>query len=332
MQNMGRNYRPSTPNTSVHYRPSWVKQSGFGQNYIIMSYYYYPPKIPAGFSLYHVASQMMGRSVHYVSPSIVTCHDVIAFRMTSNHPLLNRSLQKKHLRALTKADRIIFISKCTKDDFLSVFDYKEENTNVIYHAASDVFQPRNKRSCRAELGLPLDRPMVLYVGSEAPRKNIKTLLRSIYKVKKQAPEILLVRIGQQRKMSRILVEKLGLEENILYLKNLSEETLAKSYNAADVYVSPSLYEGFGLPILEALKSGCPVIASNVSSLPEITGGAAILHPPLDVDAFAGSIETMLDSQSVRDDYAARGILRAEQFTWQIAAQKTLNIYRQILGT
>lgn len=298
--------------------------------YGLTSYYYYPKKIPKGFSLYHISSQMMGKSVRFVSPAVVTCHDLIPFKMRSNHPGFNQYFRRKHLGALTDAAAIIFVSEHTKNDFLSRFDYKEENTAVIHHAASDVFYPRDRLSSRQALGLPLDPPIILYVGSEAPRKNVETLLHAVYKIKKQTQDIILVRIGAQGKKSRELAANLNLEKNILYFKNVPEEALAKFYSAADLFFFPSLYEGFGLPALEALKSGCPLIASNATSLPEITEEAALLHHPLNVDAFVASIEKILSNKSIRDEYRSKGIERAKHFSWENSARKTLEIYKKIL--
>ena len=250
--------------------------------------------------------------------------------MKSNHPRFNQYFRRKHLVALTDASAIIFVSEHTKNDFLSQFDYKEEDTAIIHHAASDIFHPRDKLLSRQELDLPLDPPIILHVGSEAPRKNVETLLCTIYKMKKQTPDIILVRVGAQGRKSRELVAELSLEKNIVYFKNIPEGTLAKFYNAADVFFFPSLYEGFGFPALEALKSGCPLIASNATCIPEITGEAALLHHPLDVDAFVASIEKVLSNKSIREEYRRKGIERAKHFSWENSARKTLEIYRKIL--
>lgn len=282
--------------------------------------------------MYHISSQMMGKSAAYVSPAVVTCHDLITFEVKSNHPRFTQYLRRKHLKALSQAAAVIFVSEHTKNDFLSQFDYEERNTAVIYHGASDIFHPRDRLLSREELGLPMGQPIILYVGTEAPRKNVETLLRTVYKIKKQAPDIILVRIGGQGRRSRELVAELGLEKHILYFRNLPEVKLAKFYNAADVFFFPSLYEGFGLPALEALKSGCSVVASNTTSIPEITGDAAILHHPLDVDAFVDSIETLLSNKSMREEYRRKGIERAMHFSWEKTAYKTLEIYRKILET
>ncbi|UCD38131.1 MAG: glycosyltransferase, partial [Fidelibacterota bacterium] len=210
--------------------------------YSVTSYFYFPKRIPHSFSLYHMSSQMMGRSLKYISPAIVTCHDMIAFRVKANHPAFTEHMRRKHLAELRRAKAIIFISRHTRDDFLSLFDYREKDTAVIHHAAGDHFQPRDKKSSRKALELPKDRPIILHVGSEAPRKNIATLLYALHQIKQQIPAILFIRIGSQGRRSRELTARLRLEENISYFKNQPEEKLAKFYNAADVFVFPSTYE------------------------------------------------------------------------------------------
>lgn len=317
---------------SVQYRPSWAKQRGFGKIYQLTSLYYFPKKIPVNFSLYHISSQMMGNSVRYVSPTVITCHDIIALRVRSNYSELARYLRAKHIASLVNASGIIFISEHTKNDFLTQFDYKEENTSVIHHGVSDTFQPRDKEVCREELRLPLNRPIILHIGTEEARKNTETILRAIHTLRKQDPAVLLVRIGGQSSRSRKLIEKLGLEKNTLYIQNQSELSIAHFYNAADVFVFPSTYEGFGLPVLEAMKSGCPVIASNATSIPEITGDAAVLLNPRDVNGFTKSIETILDDASLQIQMSKKGIERAHQFNWRKTALKTLDVYWKILNT
>ena len=321
-----------TNTLSVQYRPWWAKQRGFGKIYQLASLYYFPRKIFKGFSLYHISSQMMGNSVRYVSPTVVTCHDVIPLRVKSNYSTLTRHLRARHISSLLQASRLIFISKHTKTDFLSQFDYKEESTHVIPHGASDAFQPRDKAACREGLKLSLERPIILHVGTEERRKNTETLLRIIHSLKKQDPAVLLIRIGGQSSRSRRLIQKLNIEDNILYVQNQSEEALAQFYNAADVFVFPSTYEGFGLPVLEALKSGCPVVASNATSIPEITGNAAILVHPRDTVGFANSIETVLNDTSLQIRMSEKGIEQARPFSWKKVAEKTLGMYQKILDT
>ncbi len=331
MQNMRKNYSPSTPNTTVQHRLLSPKRSGFSKKYDLMAYYYFPQKIPQGFSLYHISSQMMGKSVQYVSPAVVTCHDIIPFKRKSSHSFISQHLRRKSLKAITRAKYIIFNSNYTKKEFLNHFNYNVEKTAVIHLGVSNIFQPRDKFQIRKKLNLPLNRPIVLHVGSEEHRKNVKTIIYSINKIKRQMPDILFIRLGRQRKQSRRLIEKLDLKENVFYVKrNQPEERVAEFYNAADVFAFPSTYEGFGLPVLEALKSGCPVVASSASSIPEITGDAAILHNPLDVEAFATSIETIINNKNISGEYAKKGIEQSKYFSWEITAKKTIQIYKRIL--
>jgi len=330
MQNMGKKYSANTPNTQVQRRPRWASQRAFDRQYDLMAYFYFPRKIPDGYSLYHLSSQMMARSVVYQSPAVVTCHDLISFKVKSNHSRLSQYIRKKQIMTLNRAAAIIFISQHTRNDFHALFDSWDGIEAVIPQAASELYQPRDKIACREELGLPATRPIVLHVGSESDRKNIPVLFRAVLLAKKQVPDILLIRIGHQRTTSRRLVEKLGLEKNILYVRKLPEEDLAKYYNAADVFVFPSYYEGFGLPAVEAMKSGCPLVAGDATSIPEIVGDAAILHHPMDVESFTQSILMILNSKSLQEKYSQAGIEQAGQFNWQNTALQTLDLYRRIL--
>lgn len=330
MQNMGENFSADTPDTHVQMRLPWAKQGGYGKLYGLMAYFYYPRKMPDGYSLYHISSQMMGRSAAYQSPAVVTCHDLHSFKVKSDRPRFNQYFLKKQVKTLQRAAAIIFISQHTRNDYLSIFGHYDGIEAVIPHGASDLYQPRDKFACREELGLPSTRPIVLHVGAEADRKNIPVLFRAVHLAKKQVPDILLIRIGGHRKKWHGLVEKFGLEKNILRVKNLPEDVLAKYFNAADVFVFPSLYEGFGLPVLEALQSGCPLVVGDATSIPEIVGDSAILHHPMDADAFAESIVKILNKPALQDKYSQQGIDRARQFSWQNTAQKTLDLYRRVL--
>jgi len=331
MQNMKRKYVASSSEISVQYRPFRLRGREFGRTYDLLSYYYFPKIIPKGYSLYHFSSQMMGNSVRYIHPAIVTCHDIIAFRFPGNHNAFSEYIRRKNIAAMTRASFIIFISDHTKNNFLKLFDFDESRTAVIYLGASDLFKPRDKMTCREELGLPLNRRIILHVGTEAPRKNPVTLFQVIKKLKSNIPDILLIRIGGKRPATKQIVTELSLTENVSYFGNLPEEKLVKFYNAADVMIFPSIYEGFGLPVLEALQSGCPLVASNATSIPEITGDAALLHDPMEVDSFVATIEKLLDNQSLREEYISKGLIQAKKFSWEKTARKTLEVYDKVCG-
>ncbi len=329
IQNMKKKHVKSLPGIPAQFRPFYIKGGNFDLTYDLLSYFYFPKVIPKGYSIYHISNQMMGNSVRYVHPTVITCHDIIPFKFRKNHNVLTEYIRRKNIIAMTKAAFIIFVSNSTKKDFLELLNYNESKTAVVYHGVSKVFKTRDKMSCRKELGLSSNRPIILHVGTEAPRKNPEVIYHVIKKIKKHITDILLIRIGPKRPETEDIVRKLSLSENVSYFGSLSEERLAKFYNAADVFLFPSFYEGFGLPVLEALKSGCPLVASNATSIPEITGDAAFLHDPMDVDSFAASVEKLLEDQSLREEYIAKGLTQARKFSWENTAQKTLEVYDKV---
>lgn len=331
MQNMGGNYSPSATDINVQFRPKWCKQVRFGKWYNINSYYYYPHKIPATHSLYHISSQMMGQSVRFVNPAIATCHDLIAYEHADNLKKIKQWIQRKHIKALRQASGLIFISEHSKNSFLRYFDYPDEKTVVIYHGTSSVFHPRDKSACRAELELPEEIPIIIAVGSESERKNLPVTLQVIQKLRSTFPDVLLIRIGGQSRFSREYLKANKLEENVCYKKHIPEETLAKYYNAADLLIFPSTYEGFGLPVIEAMSSGLPVITSNVTSLPEIVGDTRQIHNPMDVESFASRAEQILTSKWLYAELSEKNLNRAKNFTWDTVARQTVKFYREILG-
>lgn len=330
MQNMGLQYSPPDSDISVQYRPRFLRQEGYGKWYTLDSFYLYPRKIPGNFSLYHLSSQMMGRSIHYASPGIVTCHDLIVYESAKELTHLKKWIQKRHLKAILQASGIIFISEYSKKTFQRYFDYPEERMVVIHHAAGSHFTPMDKLKCREELDLPEKRPIIISVGSEAPRKNINILLEILWQLRKKIPLILLIRIGNERTPTRTYITDKGLTGNVIYREHVSEEDLAKYYNAADLFLSPSRYEGFGMPVLEAMQSGVPVIASNATSIPEITGAAAILHDPMDIHGFVTDAKRILTDAELSRKISDACRKRALGFTWEEAARQTVGFYQLIL--
>ena len=275
-----------------------------------LGYYYFSKKIPKDYSLHHITSQTMGKYCDKAVPSVVTCHDIIGIKFHENNPFFIRYFRKKHLENISKAERIIFVSEYSKKDFLEMYDYPEKKTNVIYNGVNkEIFKPRDKKYAREKLGLSLDRPIILSIGSEDPRKNLDTIFKSIKNLKKNIPDILLVRVGRKGKES--LIDKLDLEENVKYFKNnIPEQDLSLYYNAADLFVFPSYYEGFGMPIVEAFSSGLPLVASNASCIPEVTNNSALLSDPSDINGFTNNIEKILTDDKIRQEYISKGLKRA----------------------
>jgi glycosyltransferase involved in cell wall biosynthesis len=315
---------------TVQPRPRWAKPSGFGTAYLINSHLYFPRRIPAGYDLYHYSSQMMGASVRQARPAVVTVQDLIALRLGSNHPGLSTWLRRRHFGPLRQASGLVFASEYSRQDFLSTFDYPDDRTSVVHHAVAAGFAPRDRQASRNALQLAADRPILLHVGSDERRKDVTTLLEALPLLLRERPDLLLLRVGGASSRSRRVIARLGLERAVRYLPALSDAQLAACYSAADLFVFPSYYEGFGFPVLEAMKSGCPVVVARATSLPEIVGDAGVLFEPRDATALARSVGGLLDDPARRAALRALGIARAAEFTWERAARQTAAAYHRAL--
>jgi glycosyltransferase involved in cell wall biosynthesis len=300
--------------------------------YQLNGYYRCPRHIPSGYALHHASSQMMGAIVRHVRPAIVTVHDVIAARLARNHVGLAAVMRRRHLRAVTAARGLIFSSEHTRREFLSLYQYPADRCAVVHLGVAPAFSGGDRASARAALGLAPDRPVLLHVGSEERRKNVETLLAALARLARRRRDILLVRVGGGSSRSRRLIRRLGLAAHVRYCSDLAEADLVRWYRAADAFVFPSLYEGFGLPVLEAMACGCPVVAGDATSVPEITGDAALLVQDLrDPDVLAAALERVLGDPALAAALAAAGPRRAAAFTWTRAAAQTLEGYRRVLG-
>jgi glycosyltransferase involved in cell wall biosynthesis len=317
---------------TIQPRPRWAKGRGFGTTYQLTSHYYFPRRVPKGYDLYHFSSQMMGAGARHAGPAVVTVHDLIALRLGANHPGLSTWLRRRHFPPLLRARGLIFVSEYSRDDFLAAYDYPRARTSVVYHAVGAAFAPSDRLASRSVLGLEPGRPVLLHVGSEERRKNVETLLDAVATMVRARPDLLLLRVGGPSSRSRARIARHGLERHVRYLPGLSDAHLVAAYSAADLFVFPSYFEGFGLPLLEAMTSGCPVIAARTTSIPEVTGDAAVLVEPMDAAALAGEIGALLDDPSRRAWLARAGIARAAQFSWERAARQTAEAYRRALAT
>jgi len=174
--------------------------------------------------------------------------------------------------------------------------------------------------------------VVLHVALEHWRKNIPGLLRATAILKRTYPDILLIRVGTGRNSTLELIKSLDLTDNIRYVTANNENDLVRLYNAADVFTFPSFYEGFGLPVLEAMACGIPVVASNRTSIPEVVGEAGLLADPTNLSAMAQALKEVLSDRALAETLSDRGIQRAAIFTWDKTAAATGSIYGQLLNS
>ena len=265
----------------------------------------------------------------------VTIHD-LAFKYFPDH-FARKDLRRLNLFAdfaIHKADRLIAVSEATKRDILTFYPkINEEKIRVIHHG----FSIRTRESGNGERGsedvfsrlsIPgsMDKKYILYVGALQPRKNLGLLLDAFAQVKECHPEIGLVLAGEKAWMWEKTLEKIErhpCRKDIFLIGKVSFEDLAELYKKARMFVFPSLYEGFGIPVLEAQASGVPVICANNSSLPEVGGDAALYFDAQDVSALAGNIEKLWTDGALCQEFIRKGYKNIQKFSWDTCAQETL---------
>jgi glycosyltransferase involved in cell wall biosynthesis len=255
---------------------------------------------------------------------------------TARHAL-DRWFYRLALAGLRRADAVVAISEYTKRTLVEALGLPEERIEVVYPGVDhERFRPvAVPPAFRARYGLGEEGQTVLYVGSEDPRKNLGTLVQAFARVKAAHPGAKLVKVGAphvQEGRQKLLaqVKHLGLEEEVLILDSVPDGDLPLFYNAADLLALPSRYEGFGLPVLEAMTCGTPVICSDAASLPEVAGGAAWLVEPGDVDGWAGAIGTLLEDSDRWGELRQAGLERARAFSWAKAGRKMVDVYQGVV--
>ena len=192
-----------------------------------------------------------------------------------------------------------------------------------------IFKPGDRSDARKKLGLPMDKKIILHVGSEEPRKNINGLIKSFYGLAKEIPDSVLLRVGEKSSESEKLIGELGIGGKVTYLSGLGLTELSLAYNASDVFVFPSFEEGFGLPVLEAMACGVPVVASNAASLPEIMGEGGSMVEPGDLKKLTGAINAVLKDENIRQSLIDGGIKNVENFSWERTAKETKMVYDEV---
>jgi glycosyltransferase involved in cell wall biosynthesis len=269
---------------------------------------------------------------------VVTIHDCIHLMFPQYLPSrLGYAYARGSMWSATRqAERILTVSEASKRDILRFFDIPEEKVRVIYNAIDERFltPPDEATTERVRQRYQLDHSFVLYVGNIKPHKNLDRLIEAFGRARQEGPPGLqLVVIGDEVSKYpslRQMVHRHKLDKHVRFLGFQPQETLASFYRLAGAFVFPSLYEGFGLPPLEAMACGTPVITSNVSSLPEVAGDAALLVDPYDVDALARAMVQVFADSALRQTLIARGFARARQFSWADSASKIHAVYMDIL--
>ncbi len=239
--------------------------------------------------------------------------------------------------AVRNTDRIIAVSQSTSEDLQRLLGVSESKISVIYEAANPLFRPiddhQAMEAVRQRYGISDE--FLLFVSTIEPRKNLPTLFEAfrllLDRYSSTAKLVVVGKLGWLVDDSLVAVERLRLQKDVVFLQQVPPEDLLHLYNASCALVMPSFYEGFGLPALEAMACGTPVIVSNVSSLPEVVGDAGILVPPRDAEAIAVAMWRVLSDPRLREEMRAKGLARAACFSWEKAARQTLEVYHEVMS-
>ena len=293
----------------------------------------------------HFTAQQMASLLTFerdLHPVIITVHDIIPYMMRDNpeltdlHNFYDRWMDTLAMSNLRRADRIIADSDYTRRMLIEKLRISTEKIRVILLGLElDVFKPgvvtdEFKAQYRIEPGYKY----VLYVGSEMPRKNLSRLLEAFAIVKSKNANVRLIKIGSPNQSRHYMklqdqIYKLNLQNEVILQDHVSRDDLISFYNLADVFVFPSLYEGFGIPPLEAMACGAPIICSNTASLPEVVGDAALSIDPLDISGWAAAITEVLNNNDLRDLLRVKSLARSAQFSWERMARETIAVYHEV---
>lgn len=285
--------------------------------------------------LLHLPSQELGRYVKFLNYEnlLITVLDIIPPELCQPISKMSNYMHRLDLKGIEAAGHVIAVSEYTKKDLICKAGMSDEKISVIYCGVDhNIFYPRKENS-KIINNFRLNKPYILYVGSEQPRKNMNVLIDVFYKVKSECKNINLVILGKggiYRKNILKQIQRFDLSGDVIFLDYLPQGMLPELYSFSKAFVFPSLYEGFGFPVLEAMCCGTPVVASNASSIPEVVGDAGILLNPLDVKGFADAIINILNNEKERQEFIRKGLIQAKKFSWEKASQETFEIYKKFI--
>jgi len=289
----------------------------------------------------HIVDHGYGHLVSNLDPkrTIVTCHDLILLKCKSGElpikpPVIATKMFQYSIKGMGKAARIIAVSENTKKDILSYVRCDPARIKVIYQGINSKFRKIEDESflekIRRKYSLGSSSPGLLHVG-HSRYKNVEAVIQALAILKRDfgmSCELITVGLDFTPKQKR-LVDLLGVKKFIVTLNHVPIDDLVGIYNLADVLVFPSFYEGFGWPPLEAMACGTPVVTSNVGSLPEVVGDAAIMGHLLDYQGIAAAIYAVLTNSELRSGLISKGLKRASRFTWEKTAKRTLEVYEEV---
>ncbi len=287
-----------------------------------------------------VHSNYPGHMVATTKPFLVTIHDLGPLTHPEFFPRRSQWFTRYGLRfAIKRGDGFICVSHATREAFLQYaqdhyFTDLSDRTFVIHEGVAEKFfsPPPNMQEIWATFSQRIRKPFILFVGKISPRKNLPVVLRALAKLKDKIPHHLVCAGSGWWNYENVmtLARRFGVSDRVHFLGHVSEDQLLTLYHQASIFVFPSLLEGFGLPVLEAMAAGCPVVASNQSSIPEVAEDAALLLDPHNVEEWADAMVGLWSDPSLAQRMRKRGIQRAKRFSWAKSVRELSRIYEQFV--
>ena len=290
-------------------------------------------RLLGGVDLYHATN-------YFLPPvqrggGVLTIYDLAFLRRPELcSPRIVGPFSRSVRRFATQADAVLTCSEATKRDLIELCGLGEEKITVAYGAVEEGFQPRDREEAKHFLAERhgLETPFVLFVSTIEPRKNVEGLVSAFASIAGDIPHTLVLAGGTGWNAEGVdeRIESLDLRDRVRRLGYIGSRTeLPFLYSAADAFVFPSFYEGFGLPVLEAMACGCPVVVSNTSSLPEVAGEAGFYVNPEDIEAMASVLREVLTDEGLRAEAREKGLAQAQRFSWEETARTTMDLYQRL---
>jgi glycosyltransferase involved in cell wall biosynthesis len=321
----------------------WKAGTGFRKNYERLWRHPRAVKSLEG-DIFHIIDHSNAHVAYWLKQKgckiVVTCHDLVQFvypeilKDQARFPAFSMASWKYSVQGMKKADRVIAVSTNTAKDVTSMLSVGAEKVIVVPNGVEDKFYQlpadevlKIKKSYESSP----DTFCLLNVGTNHQRKNIDNILKSLVVLRDRGVPVKLWKVGSEFSPDQQkLIRSHNLEPMITFISTPDKSTLVRLYNAADALLAPSLYEGFGLTILEAMACGTPVISANVSSLPEVAGDAAILVDPLNIQAIADAVCALQSDEKLRQRYIEQGLVRTKHFSWRSSTEQVVQVYESLI--
>jgi glycosyltransferase involved in cell wall biosynthesis len=324
--------------------PDQLWQSGTGLRKYYETFWRHPHAVSQlDADIFHIIDQCDGHIAYWLKQKgkavVVTCHDLVQLvypeilRDQSRIPAISMAVWRYSIQGMNQCDQVIAVSTNTAQDVAHFLKVDSRKVTVVPNGVEThyrVLELSEKAVLRQQYAPSSDSICLLNVGSTHHRKNILTVLQVVKRLKDQGLPVCLWRTGGKfTPEQQSFIQHHQLEQQIIHLGSPDKEALVKIYNAADMLIAPSLYEGFGLTIVEAMACGLPVITSNGSSLPEVAGDAAVLVDPTDVDAISTAVCQIHQDAHYRQQLIDRGLTRIKRFSWNNTAEQIAQAYEKI---